>query len=53
MYALRIEHAIGNYDSWKGAFERDPAPRRESGVRRYRVLRPSDHVRELQCAEAP
>lgn len=46
MYTLRIEHAIGNYDSWKRAFDRDPARRRESGVRRHRVLRPSgDHHR--------
>jgi hypothetical protein len=41
MHTLRIEHAIGDYDIWKKAFDRDPARRRESGVRRYHVMRPS------------
>jgi hypothetical protein len=41
MHTLRIEHAIGDYDTWKMAFDRDPAHRRESGVRRYHVTRPS------------
>jgi hypothetical protein len=40
VHTLRIEHAIGDYDAWKKAFDRDPAHRRQSGVLRYRVLRP-------------
>jgi quinol monooxygenase YgiN len=39
---VQIEHPIRDFDSWKAAFERDPAGRRESGVLRYRILRPID-----------
>jgi hypothetical protein len=39
---VRIEHGIHDYDAWKAAFDRDPADRRRSGVRSYRVLRPLD-----------
>ncbi|HWC39592.1 MAG TPA: hypothetical protein VG476_13730 [Acidimicrobiales bacterium] len=39
MPTLRIEHAVPDFDSWKRAFDGDPADRRGSGVRRYRVLR--------------
>jgi hypothetical protein len=39
MHIVRIEHAIHDFGSWKAAFERDPAGRQESGVRRYRILR--------------
>jgi hypothetical protein len=42
MPTLHIEHPIRDYDTWKAAFERDPAGRRQGGVRRYRVLRPID-----------
>jgi hypothetical protein len=42
MATLRIEHPIRDYDTWKAAFERDPAGRRKGGVRRYRILRPTD-----------
>ncbi len=42
MYILRIEHPVPNFDGWKKAFESDPVNREESGVRRYRVLRPID-----------
>ena len=42
MPTVRIEHEIHNYDAWKAAFDRDPADRRGSGVRGYRVLRPLD-----------
>ena len=42
MLTLRIEHPIPNYQSWKAAFDSDPAHRRESGVLRYRILRPVD-----------
>jgi hypothetical protein len=39
---LRIEHPVGNYESWKNMFDRDPIGRQKSGVRRYRILRPAD-----------
>ncbi len=42
MHILRIEHQIRDFDSWKAAFDRDPVGRQQSGVRRYRVLRPID-----------
>jgi hypothetical protein len=42
MPTLRIEHAVPDFDSWKRAFDSDPADRRGSGVRRYRILRSVD-----------
>ncbi len=42
MPTLQIEHPIPDYDTWKAAFERDPAVRQQGGVRRYRILRPID-----------
>ena len=42
MLTLRIEHQIHNFDTWKAAFDRDPAHRQQSGVRRYRIARPVD-----------
>lgn len=42
MSTLRIEHAISDFDTWKAAFDRDPANRKESGVRRYSIHRPLD-----------
>jgi hypothetical protein len=36
---VRIEHAVPAWESWKAAFDRDPADRKGSGVRRYQVLR--------------
>lgn len=42
MPTVRIEHKIHDYDAWKAAFDRDPADRRGSGVRRYRISRPID-----------
>jgi hypothetical protein len=42
MHTLRIEHQIRDFDSWKAAFNRDPAGRQRSGVRCYRVFRPVD-----------
>ena len=42
MATLHIEHQIRDFDTWKEAFDRDPAGRQQSGVRRYRVLRPID-----------
>jgi hypothetical protein len=42
MHILRIEHPVPDYDAWKQAFDSDPLNRRESGVRRHRVLRAAD-----------
>jgi len=40
MIILHIEHPIRDFDTWKKAFESDPAGRERSGVRRYQILRP-------------
>ena len=42
MIILHIEHPIHDFDTWKKAFESDPAGRERSGVRRYQILRPID-----------
>lgn len=42
MVILHIEHAVPNFDMWKQAFDSDPVNRKQSGVRRYRVMRPVD-----------
>jgi hypothetical protein len=42
MLIMRIEHSVPNFEKWKQAFDRDPADRKGSGVRRYRVLRLND-----------
>ena len=42
MPVVRIEHAVPNFETWKHAFDRDPADRKGSGVRRYQILRPKD-----------
>ena len=42
MHALKIEYPVADYDAWKEAFDRDVLDREGSGVRRYRVLRPTD-----------
>jgi hypothetical protein len=42
MTTLHIEHAIRDFDTWKKAFESDPAGRERSGVRCYQVSRPID-----------
>ena len=42
MHILRIEHPVPNFDTWKEAFDSDPIGREQSGVRRYRILRPTD-----------
>lgn len=44
MIILRIEHPIRDFMTWKKAFDRDPAGRQRSGVRRYEVFRPVDDV---------
>jgi hypothetical protein len=45
MPTVQIEHAVRDYDGWKAAFDRDPAGREASGVRRYRIGRPVDDHR--------
>lgn len=42
MIILQIEHKIQSYEGWKKAFESDPIDRKKSGVRSYRIFRPSD-----------
>jgi hypothetical protein len=42
MPILRIEHPVADFDGWKKAFDSDPVNRRQSGVRRYRILRAMD-----------
>jgi hypothetical protein len=42
MIVLHIEHPIRDFDTWKRAFESDPAGRVRSGVRRYQIFRPVD-----------
>jgi hypothetical protein len=42
MHVLRVQHAVGNYDEWKKAFDADPLDRKGSGVRGYRILRAAD-----------
>jgi hypothetical protein len=39
MPVVRIEHSVPSFDKWKQAFDRDPADRNGSGVRRYQILR--------------
>ena len=47
MTVLRVEHAITDYDTWKASFDRDPADRKGSGVRRYRIYRPVEDPRYI------
>jgi hypothetical protein len=42
MVTVHIEHPIRDFESWKAAFDRDPVGREQSGVRRYRIHRPTD-----------
>ena len=44
MPILQLEHAIKDFGLWKAAFDRDPIDRRGLGVRRHRILRPTDDV---------
>jgi hypothetical protein len=39
MYVVRIEHTVPDFERWKRAFDNAPADRKNSGVRRYRILR--------------
>lgn len=42
MVTVHIEHPIRDFKSWKAAFDRDPVGREQSGVRRYRIQRPTE-----------
>jgi hypothetical protein len=42
MTTLHIEHAITDYATWKGAFDRFAEARLRAGVRGHRVRRPVD-----------
>ena len=42
MTMVRIEHAVPSFEKWKQVFDGDPADRKGSGVRRYKVLRAQD-----------
>lgn len=42
MPILQIEHPVPSFDAWKKAFDSDPLGREQSGVLRYRILRPND-----------
>jgi hypothetical protein len=42
MHILQIEHPVPSFAAWKEAFDSDPIGREQSGVRRYRILRPTD-----------
>jgi len=39
---LQIEHPVQSFETWKAAFDRDPARREVGGVRRYEIYRPVD-----------
>jgi hypothetical protein len=43
MHVLQIEHPIRDFDTWKGAFDRVHGRRQQSGVRRHRLLQPTDN----------
>jgi heme-degrading monooxygenase HmoA len=42
MHLLQIEHPISDFDTWKGVFDSFADFRQQSGVRRHRVLQPTD-----------
>lgn len=42
MATLHIQHAITDFDTWKGAFNRFAAAREQAGVRRHVIQRPVD-----------
>ena len=44
---LRVELQVRDYDLWRGAFERDAGGRKEAGMRRYRIFRPTDDANSV------
>jgi hypothetical protein len=47
MPILRIEHRVPDYEGWKQAFDSDPADRKGSGVKRYRIMRSIDDPQQV------
>lgn len=47
MPILQIEHPVRDFETWKAAFDSDPAGRRAGGVRRYEIYRPVDDPRYI------
>jgi hypothetical protein len=45
MVTLHIEHAITDYGTWKGAFDRFAPMREQAGVRAHRIRCPVDDPR--------
>jgi hypothetical protein len=43
MILLHIEHTTPNFEAWKTSFDSYAALRQQSGVRRYRIVRPIDN----------
>ena len=43
MFILQFEHPVMDFDGWKRVFDSDPLKRKQSGVRGYRILRPTDN----------
>lgn len=43
MFVIHIEHPVQDFAMWKQAFDSDPVNRKQSGVRHYRALRPTDN----------
>ena len=39
---LRVELQVRDYDLWREAFGKDAGGRRQAGMRRYRIFRPTD-----------
>ena len=42
MSILVIQHPVGEFQSWKKAFDSDPGGRAQHGVSRHRIYRPHD-----------
>lgn len=42
MPVVQLEHPVSDFQTWKAAFDRDPVDRKASGVRAYRIYRPTD-----------
>ncbi|HEX4850063.1 MAG TPA: hypothetical protein VFV08_04610 [Puia sp.] len=42
MPILQIEHKVPSFEGWKKAFDNDPVGRRNAGVQKYQIFRPTD-----------
>jgi quinol monooxygenase YgiN len=42
MTVVRIEHGVPSFETWKQAFDSDPADRKGAGVLRYQIMRAQD-----------